>query len=570
MSSAIIAELRIQGQLLVGWVIDPKQPDRRFVVEVDCDDQALMVARAEAFLPHLRDAGHGDGCYGFAVTLDEPDSGRKPFRRRYTLRIANTSLVLASVSPSLGPVVEPVSLGGHVVWRGGLRLSGILHGFQVREISGGLQVFEGSSRIDAVVSHSPSSESERDSAFDLFLPAGLADGALHTIRVLDPNGAELDGSPLWIVADLAGFRGLADRALAGLKERDALRDRLLDHLDLLVPASLPFDGYSTWFQKVEEPEDFGPTDDPMTVGIVIIGRSAQEVTVASLREQVGGVSVRVGILDTDDHGRFTAEAWSQLQKALLRGVPLKAVLVVRGGTSFNPKACRLLGEAFSSGDHPPGVVFADHTLFNGEGLTVPVLAPAFDYERMLSQGYGEGLFALSPGLMEQVRFNDVFCNAYDVLFAALEQAAPSLRDKVAHLPRVLANVPQRPPQLAALLLKDAVQHHCVRIGIIQDVEATAGQTYPVVRLRRPQPEGQVEIIIPTRDRLDLLKPCLTTLFERTEHPHYQVTVIDNGSVERETRAYLTELEQRGAIKILRDDGPFNYSRLNNRAVGHST
>ncbi len=43
----------------------------------------------------------------------------------------------------------------------------------------------------------------------------------------------------------------------------------------------------------------------------------------------------------------------------------------------------------------------------------------------------------------------------------------------------------------------------------------------------------VGIVIPTRDRLDLLKPCIESIRRLTVDADYQLTVVDNGSREPE-------------------------------------
>ncbi len=75
------------------------------------------------------------------------------------------------------------------------------------------------------------------------------------------------------------------------------------------------------------------------------------------------------------------------------------------------------------------------------------------------------------------------------------------------------------------------------------------------------------VIIPTRDRLDLLGPCLNSLIE-TNWPNdsLEVIVVDNGSVEPQTLEYLKILNKSGRITLIRDDLEFNWSRLNNLAV----
>jgi GT2 family glycosyltransferase len=75
----------------------------------------------------------------------------------------------------------------------------------------------------------------------------------------------------------------------------------------------------------------------------------------------------------------------------------------------------------------------------------------------------------------------------------------------------------------------------------------------------------LSVIVPTRNRHDLLRVCLDGL-QRTEYPgRLEVIVIDNGSNEPATLEYLAQLDTDFA-RVIRDDGPFNFASLNNRAV----
>ena len=91
----------------------------------------------------------------------------------------------------------------------------------------------------------------------------------------------------------------------------------------------------------------------------------------------------------------------------------------------------------------------------------------------------------------------------------------------------------------------------------------------IVRAALPAPEPRVALIIPTRDRLDLLATCIESLLDRTDYPAFELIVVDNGSVEPATLAYLDRLAARGLARVIRDDGDFNWSRLNNRAAAAS-
>ena len=79
----------------------------------------------------------------------------------------------------------------------------------------------------------------------------------------------------------------------------------------------------------------------------------------------------------------------------------------------------------------------------------------------------------------------------------------------------------------------------------------------------------VSLIVPTRNRLDLLKVCLKGLLQTRYPGKLDIIVIDNGSDDPATLEYLAALDESFA-RVVRDDGPFNFAALNNRAVEHTS
>jgi len=82
-------------------------------------------------------------------------------------------------------------------------------------------------------------------------------------------------------------------------------------------------------------------------------------------------------------------------------------------------------------------------------------------------------------------------------------------------------------------------------------------------------EPSVSIIIPTRDRLDITRVAVNSILEKTDYGNFEVVIIDNGSVESGTLAWFKEIVGTSQVKVIRDDGSFNYSALNNMAVFQS-
>ena len=80
------------------------------------------------------------------------------------------------------------------------------------------------------------------------------------------------------------------------------------------------------------------------------------------------------------------------------------------------------------------------------------------------------------------------------------------------------------------------------------------------------PQRLTSIIIPTRDRVDLLDGCIRSIQHFSMVGTYEIIVVDNGSVKPDSIAYLANLEATRVARVVRDSGGFNWSRLNNIGV----
>jgi len=77
---------------------------------------------------------------------------------------------------------------------------------------------------------------------------------------------------------------------------------------------------------------------------------------------------------------------------------------------------------------------------------------------------------------------------------------------------------------------------------------------------------KISIIIPTRDKVDILKRCIDSILDKTDYSNYEIVLVDNGSEDDETLKYYKSLRGRPGLKILDYNKPFNYSSINNYAV----
>jgi GT2 family glycosyltransferase len=85
-------------------------------------------------------------------------------------------------------------------------------------------------------------------------------------------------------------------------------------------------------------------------------------------------------------------------------------------------------------------------------------------------------------------------------------------------------------------------------------------------LEAPTPAPSIDIIIPTRDRIELVRQCIAAIEEKTTYPNYNIIILDNDSVEEESLGYFNDTK----YAVVPCPGPFNYAKIVNRGVNHSS
>ena len=79
----------------------------------------------------------------------------------------------------------------------------------------------------------------------------------------------------------------------------------------------------------------------------------------------------------------------------------------------------------------------------------------------------------------------------------------------------------------------------------------------------PEPAPLVSIVVPTRDRAELVRNCARGVLHETDYPALELLILDNDSVEAPTFELFATLEQDPRVRIEKISGPFNYSLINN-------
>ena len=161
---------------------------------------------------------------------------------------------------------------------------------------------------------------------------------------------------------------------------------------------------------------------------------------------------------------------------------------------------------------------------------------------------------------------------YDLALRCIEQIEPG---KIVHIPRVLYHWRIHPGSTASGGIdkpyalgagERAINEHLKRrrsTGVVEPL-----MDLRMYRVRYPLPESVpfVNLIVPTRNGLRLLRRCVESILDKTTYRHYEIVLVDNGSDDPETLRYLETIQGNVRVRIIRDTRPFNYSALINSAV----
>ncbi|CAO4176514.1 glycosyltransferase family 2 protein [Methylorubrum populi] len=255
------------------------------------------------------------------------------------------------------------------------------------------------------------------------------------------------------------------------------------------------------------------------------------------------------------------------------------------GIRIEPAGCPLIllaapGQQIAEGAAASiAAAFADpdlHALY-GDALArphpgaawIPVLRPSFDRDFLHAVGAIGPVIALRRASVAGL---DPIPGAA-ALDLALRIAGRFGPGAVRHLPRLLAfgdvegGGEGRQAHRAARL-------QVVRADLDRSGESGTGaitEESGVIRLERalPEPRPLVSLIVPTRDRLDLLRPCIESLCHRTDWPAKEILICDNESRDPETLAYFRALEAEGAARVVACPGPFDFAAINNRVAAEA-
>ena len=223
------------------------------------------------------------------------------------------------------------------------------------------------------------------------------------------------------------------------------------------------------------------------------------------------------------------------------------------------------------------LIYSDEDKLNDYGGRYdPHFKPDFSPDLFLSQNYLNHLTVHAAQNIRRVggwRKGFEGSQDYDLSLRIIETIAPS---QIVHIPKVLYHWRASAGSTAKEGSEKgyaygaglrALQDHIARTGVGAKVMPVDGLPVYRVRYNAPDAAPLVSLIIPTKDQVDVLKCCIDSILDLTTYPKFEIIIVDNDSSEPRTFQYFDALVSDPRIRVLKYPGSFNYSAINNFAVG---
>ena len=210
------------------------------------------------------------------------------------------------------------------------------------------------------------------------------------------------------------------------------------------------------------------------------------------------------------------------------------------------------------------VVYGDEDEIDASGRRKhPYFKPRWNKEMFLARNY---IYPSCAIRATAVRANCSMMGSIPDVREMLLRVIGETALPVVHIPKIVTHRCNIDVQADAQSTVEAVGRHVASAGA-----TIAPGPFGSVKVCWPLPAELplVSIIVPTKDKLELLRPCIESLLTRTSYSPIEVIVVDNGSIEKQTLRYLRILEENQSVRVLTYPGVYNYSAINNYAARHA-
>ena len=230
------------------------------------------------------------------------------------------------------------------------------------------------------------------------------------------------------------------------------------------------------------------------------------------------------------------------------------------------------------------IIYTDEDLTDeaGEHFRSPRFKPDFSIDLLRSINYICHLFCIRRTVMDEVGGFRSDCDGaqdWDLFLRCSEKT-----NRIGHVPKVLyhwreseSSTARNPESktYAIASAKAALEGHYKRCGLQAELLYTDIFILYHAKLS-VKDNPKVSIIIPNKDNRDVLDKCIQSIVSQSTYRNLELIVVENNSTDPETFRYYRRLKKQFesvpqmTLRLLRYEGTFNYSKINNFGAAHAT
>jgi glycosyltransferase involved in cell wall biosynthesis len=223
-------------------------------------------------------------------------------------------------------------------------------------------------------------------------------------------------------------------------------------------------------------------------------------------------------------------------------------------------------------------IYSDEDKMSIEGNCLnPYFKPDYSYDLLLSLNYICHFSVIKKSILNQIKgFNSEFNGAqdYDLFLRVIEKT-----NNIHHISKVLYHwrmietstaMSSDAKPYAHEAGKKAVQSHFNRMNI-KAKSIDSEYTFVLdVNYNMPDTNPLISIIIPTKDAVNYLETCISSVVNLSTYKNYEIIILNNNSEKDETFKWFKKIQDKYSfIKVIEANYEFNWSKLNNHGIRES-
>ena len=227
-------------------------------------------------------------------------------------------------------------------------------------------------------------------------------------------------------------------------------------------------------------------------------------------------------------------------------------------------------------------IYCDETTFKGNGTIDDMLTlhfkPDFAIDNLRANNYICHFSVFDRKLLDGMElFRSQFDGSqdHDMILRLTARAK-----HVAHVPKLLYYWRSHKGSVASDINAKSYAIEAARGAVADHLRSCGMENFEIVSTKafetifrikyEIKDNPKISILIPNKDHVGDLSRCIDSILKESTYDNYEIIIIENNSVTEEIESYYESLEKYDNIRVVRYEGDFNYSRINNFGASFAT